>query len=141
MVTQAPYVPFIELTPRSYPLERDKGRAFSLFWMIFQSGTVVGSAIALGIQANSTLPTVSTSVYVAFMVIMLTSIATSWLILPATAVIRGDGTVVEITAALGPREEVQQFFKLFKDRRVVALFPVCFASNYCQSYLYLHAHS
>jgi hypothetical protein len=99
--------------------------------MIFQSGTLVGSAIALGIQANSTLPTVSTSVYVAFMIIMLTSIATSWLILPPNSVVRGDGTVVELTAALGPREELSHFLKLFKDKRVVALFPVCFASNYC----------
>jgi hypothetical protein len=65
----------------SYPLEKDKGRSFSLFWVIFQSeslsatlisarwlmrlvGTLVGAAIALGIQYNSTLPGVSTSVYI-----------------------------------------------------------------------------
>lgn len=118
-------------------MEKDKGRAFSIFWMIFQSGTVVGSAIALGIQANSTLPEVSTNVYVAFMIIMLTSIATSWLILPPTSVVRNDGTVVEVTAALGPREELAHFVKLFKDKKVLALFPVCFASNYCMS---LHSH-
>jgi MFS family permease len=120
------------LTYRSYPLEKDKGRAFSIFWMIFQSGTLVGSAIALGILSNSTLPTVSTSVYVAFMIIMLTAIASSWLILPPNAVVRGDGTVVELTAALGPREEFRHFLRLFKDRRVIALFPVCFSSNYCK---------
>lgn len=66
----------------SYPLEKDKGRSFSLFWSIFQMGTLIGAAIALGIQANSTLPTVSTGVYLAFMIIMLTAIVTSWLILP-----------------------------------------------------------
>lgn len=113
-------------------MEQDKGRAFSIFWMIFQAGTVVGAAIALGIQANSTLPEVSTSVYVAFMIIMLTAIATSWLILPPTAVVRKDGTVVEIQAALSPREEFSHFIKLFKDKRVIALFPMCFASNYCK---------
>lgn len=64
----------------SYPLEKDKGRSFSLFWVLFQSessythfevqwtdevvGTLVGAAIALGIQYNSTLPGVSTSVYI-----------------------------------------------------------------------------
>ena len=52
----------------SYPEEKDKGRAFSVFWSIFQLGTLVGSAIALGIEANSTLPSVSTGVYLAFMV-------------------------------------------------------------------------
>lgn len=66
----------------SYSLEKDKGRAFSLFWSIFQMGTLIGAAIALGIQAHSTLPSVSTGVYLAFMIIQLTAIATSWLILP-----------------------------------------------------------
>ena len=66
----------------SYPLEKDKGRSFSIFWSIFQLGTLVGSAIALGIEANSTLPSVSTGVYLAFMIIMLTAIVTSWLLLP-----------------------------------------------------------
>ena len=122
--------------------------------MIFQSGTLVGSAIALGILADSTLPTVSTSVYVAFMIIMLTSIASSWLILPATSVVRNDGTLVEIQAALSPKEEFKHFvrplslppcpptcdivltvqIKLFKDIRVVALVPVCFSSNYFYAY-------
>lgn len=66
----------------SYPMEKDKGRSFSLFWSIFQMGTLIGAAIALGIQAHSTLPTVSTGVYLAFMIIMLTAIVSSWLILP-----------------------------------------------------------
>ncbi len=66
----------------SYPLEKDKGRSFSIFWSIFQLGTLVGSAIALGLQANSTLPEVKTSVYVAFMIIMLAAIVISWLLLP-----------------------------------------------------------
>ena len=91
----------------AYPLEKDKGRSFALFWCLFQvspitvtgftnasdgyakggrltrqSGTLVGAAIALGIQHNSTLPTVGTGVYLTFMIIMLTAIVTSWLILP-----------------------------------------------------------
>jgi hypothetical protein len=66
----------------AYPLEKDKGRSFSVFWTIFQLGTLIGAAIALGIEAHSTLPGVSTRVYLAFMIIMLTAIATSWLVLP-----------------------------------------------------------
>nr|XP_031860987.1 uncharacterized protein CI109_003714 [Kwoniella shandongensis]KAA5528059.1 hypothetical protein CI109_003714 [Kwoniella shandongensis] len=118
----------------SYPLEKDKGRSFSVFWSIFQMGTVIGAAIALGIQAHSTLPSVSTGVYLAFMIIQLTAIATSWLILPPNLVVRGDGTVVEIQAALGPREEIKHFFKLFKDVRMLLLFPMFFASNYFYAY-------
>jgi len=66
----------------SLPLEKDKGRSFSLFWTIFNLGNLMGSAISLGILADSTLPTVSTGVYLAFLIIILSSIFTSWLILP-----------------------------------------------------------
>ena len=65
----------------SYPLEKDKGRSFSLFWTILQFGTLVGAAIALGLEADSTLPSVSNGVYLAFMIIMLTSIVSSWAVL------------------------------------------------------------
>lgn len=68
------------------------------------------------------------------MIIMLTSIASSWLILPPTAVVRNDGTLVELQAALSPREELKHFIMLFKDIRVVALVPVCFSSNYFYAY-------
>ncbi|KAK8866109.1 hypothetical protein IAR55_001260 [Kwoniella newhampshirensis] len=118
----------------SYSLEKDKGRAFSLFWSIFQMGTLIGAAIALGIEANSTLPTVSTGVYLAFMIIQLTAIGTSWLILPPHLVVRGDGTVVELQAALGPKDEIAQFVKMFKDWRMLCLFPMFFASNYFYAY-------
>ena len=66
----------------SYPLEKDKGRSFTVFWAIFQAGTLVGSAIALGIEAHSELPAVSAGVYLAFLVITITAIFTSWLVLP-----------------------------------------------------------
>ena len=118
----------------SYPLEKDKGRAFTIFWSIFQSGTLIGAAIALGIESHSTLPSVSTGVYVAFMIIMLTAIFTSWLILPPNHVIRNDGTIVELQKALSPKEEFKQFALLCKDWRMLALFPMFFSSNYFYAY-------
>jgi hypothetical protein len=49
----------------SYPLEKDKGKAFSIFWAIFQFGTFIGSVIALAINIKSgQLLAVSTSTYV-----------------------------------------------------------------------------
>ncbi|WVQ82739.1 hypothetical protein IAT38_004871 [Cryptococcus sp. DSM 104549] len=118
----------------SYSMEADKGRAFAVFWSIFQSGTLVGAAIALGIQAHSTLPTVSTGVYLAFMIIQLTSIVTSWLILPPHLVVRGDGTIVKLEDAITPRVEFQHFLKMFKDWRMLLLFPMFFSSNYFYAY-------
>lgn len=118
----------------AYPQEKDKGRSFTLFWAIFQMGTIVGSSIALGIEANSTLPGVSTGVYLAFLIIMLTSIVTSWLLLPPHAVVRGDGTVVELEDAISPRQEFAELWKLMRDWRMIALFPMFFSSNYFYSY-------
>lgn len=105
----------------SYPLEKDKGRSFSLFWAIFQLGTLIGSAITLAIESHSTLHAVSNSVYVAFMIIMLTSIVTSWGILPPSSVVRGDGTIVELEQGRTVMQEIRSFIAQFKDWRMVAL--------------------
>ncbi|KAJ9642215.1 hypothetical protein H2204_002584 [Knufia peltigerae] len=118
----------------SFPLEKDKGRSFAVFWSLFQLGTLVGSSIALGIEAHSNLPSVSTGVYLAFMIIMLTAIATSWLLLPPHLVVRGDGTVPLLEDAIGPRQEFHEFVQLFKDYRLLALLPMFFSSNYFYSY-------
>lgn len=118
----------------SYPLEKDKGRAFTVFWILFQLGSVLGSAITLGIQFNSVLPSVSSSIYVAMIIIMLTAIVTSWLVLPAHKVVRGDGTLVEVEKAVSPKVEFEEFIKMLKDWRMLALFPMCFASNYFYAY-------
>lgn len=47
-------------------------------------------------------------------------------------VVRGDGTLVEIEASISPRQEFSEFLKLFKDWRMLALFPMFFSSNYCK---------
>lgn len=118
----------------SYPKEKDKGRSFTLFWIIFQFGTLTGATIALGIQFNSVLPSVSTSVYITFIIIMLTAIFSSWLVLPPQLVVRGDGTLVELEASITPREEARAFLGMFRDWRMLALFPMFFASNYFYAY-------
>lgn len=49
----------------SYPLEKDKGKAFAIFWAIFQLGAFIGSIIALAINIESGgLSAVSTSTYI-----------------------------------------------------------------------------
>lgn len=49
----------------SYPLEKDKGKAFSLFWAIFQFGSFIGAVIALSLNIKrGGLGAVSTSTYI-----------------------------------------------------------------------------
>lgn len=115
----------------SYPLEKDKGRAFGIFWAVFSSGAVVGASIALGIQwKEGDMPDVSTGVYMAFLIMMLVGVVSSQLVLPARNIVRPDGTVVELENTLSPKEEIREFFLQFKDWRMLALFPMFFASNY-----------
>ena len=49
----------------SYPLEKDKGKAFGVFWAIFQFGSFIGAIIALAINLKQGhLDAVATSTYI-----------------------------------------------------------------------------
>ena len=49
----------------SYPPEKDRGKAFGVFWAIFQSGTLLGSIVALAINIRSGgTSAVSTATYI-----------------------------------------------------------------------------
>lgn len=106
-----------------------------MFWAVFSTGAVVGAAIALGIQAKEEgMPGVSTGVYLAFLIIMLCGVAFTQLVLPANAIVRKDGTLVKMENSLTPTEELREFARQFKDWRMLALFPMFFASNYFYAY-------
>lgn len=119
----------------SYPSEKDKGRAFSVFWGIFTSGGVVGSAIALGMSYdNPDSNKTPTSVYIVFVILMLCAIGVVWFILPSNYVVRGDGSLVELQTSMKFKEELTAFAQQFKDWRMLLLFPMFFCSNYFYSY-------
>lgn len=85
---------------------------------------VTGAAIALGIQVHANLPTVSTTVYLVFVIIMVLALFISWLILPANYVVRGDGTLVETQTEVSPMVEMKAWWSFMKDWRLVLLFPM-----------------
>jgi hypothetical protein len=119
----------------SYPLEKDKGKAFGIFWAIFQFGSFIGAVIALAINIHSGgLSAVSTSTYIAFLVIIFVGVASSFLVLPPNRVIRSDGTLVKLQAHTSVKEELIEMFRLLKDWRMIALLPMFFASNYFYAY-------
>jgi len=119
----------------SYPLEKDKGKMFGIFWAIFQFGTFIGSVIALAINIRSgKLTAVSTSTYIAFLVIIFCGVASSFLILPPNKVVRADGTLVKLQAASSLRDELKGMLSLFTNWRMLVLLPMFFASNYFYAY-------
>ncbi|TBU25016.1 major facilitator superfamily domain-containing protein [Dichomitus squalens] len=120
----------------SYPMEKDKGKAFGVFWAIYQLGSLIGSLVALAINIRQGgLSTVSTSTYIAFLVIIFVGVASSFSILPPNKVIRADDTIVKLNTASKLSVEFVGLLRLFKDWRMVALAPMCFASNYFYAYL------
>lgn len=119
----------------SYPLEKDKGKAFGVFWAIFQFGAFIGSVIALAINIRSgKLSEVSTATYLAFIIIMFIGTASTLLILPPESIVRADGTLVKVQASSTVREELRNFGKVLKDKRIILLIPMFFASNYFYAY-------
>ncbi|KAH9948043.1 MFS general substrate transporter [Amylocystis lapponica] len=119
----------------SYPLEKDKGKAFGIFWAIFQFGSFIGAVIALAINIKSGgLTAVSTSTYIAFLVIIFVGVASSVLILPPNKVIRGDGTIVKLEEHSKVHEELVEMWNALKDWRIIALLPMFFSSNYFYAY-------
>ena len=68
------------------------------------------------------------------MIIMFLGTASTIFILPPSAIIREDGTLVKVEAASSVRKELQNFIKVVKDKRILLLSPMFFASNYFYAY-------
>lgn len=68
------------------------------------------------------------------MIIMFFGTASTLFILPPSAIIREDGTLVKVEAASSVRKELQNFIKVVKDKRILLLSPMFFASNYFYAY-------
>ncbi len=119
----------------SYPLESEKGRAFSTFWAIFNCGSLMGGLIALGINLKQGgLDAVKTSTYIAFFAVIMVGVALTWTLLPPNRVIRTDGTVVKVEKNLTVREEVHALLSTLKNRNILLLIPMFFASNFFYPY-------
>ncbi|VDB95440.1 unnamed protein product [Peniophora sp. CBMAI 1063] len=119
----------------SYPLEKDKGKAFGIFWAIFNFGSFIGAIIALAINLQQgKLSAVSTGTYLAFLIIVFIGAASSQLVLSPASVVRADGSLVRVQTQTSPQEEIRSFFALIKDWRMLALAPMFFASNFLYAY-------
>lgn len=78
----------------AYATEGQKGRLFSVFWIVFNMGGTIGSAIETGLSWNSTSNTVSNAVYVVFLVIAAVGALIPVLLVNPATMVRNDGTRV-----------------------------------------------
>ncbi|KAK9687543.1 hypothetical protein K7432_014749 [Basidiobolus ranarum] len=118
----------------SYPPEEQKGRCVGYFWIIFNLGGVMGAFIPFGLNFHSTASGVSSSTFVAFLVIMIFGGFLGLLILPPEKVIRDDGSRVEVDKFNNVWTEIKEILKLFLDKNMLLLTPISLASNWFYSY-------
>jgi len=121
----------------SYPLESEKGRSFSIFWAIFNSGSLMGGLIALGINLKQGgLDAVKVSTYIAFFAVIMVGVALTWTLLPPNRVVRTDGTLVKLEQSNTARQEIGALLSTLKKRQILLLLPMFFASNVSYSRLF-----
>ncbi|KAG0276167.1 hypothetical protein BGZ96_003435 [Linnemannia gamsii] len=118
-----------------YPAEGDKGKYFATFWAIFNTGSVLGGFIPMGIQWNDPkATTISTTVFIVFLSITVVGAFLSLLLLPPSKVTRDDGSPVIKVKFSSAGTEARAILALFKDWRMLALFPMFFTSNWFYGY-------
>ncbi|CAO3628434.1 unnamed protein product [Cunninghamella echinulata] len=120
----------------SYPKESDKGKAFSIFWMIFNLGATIGAAIPLGMNWNGGEDTgnINQGTYIGFMVIMAFGAFLTLILVSPNKVIRSDGTHVSLHKYSNWKRETVEVFKLFLNWRMLILIPLFAGSNWFYTY-------
>lgn len=121
----------------SYPTEGQKGRYISWFWIIFNTGAVVGSLIQLGqnIDKKDSSDAVSDGTYAAFIALMALGLVTSIFLCDADKIIRSDGTkVILMKNPSWKTEFIGLWETLSTDPWILLLFPMFFASNVFYTY-------
>ncbi|ORX90579.1 MFS general substrate transporter [Basidiobolus meristosporus CBS 931.73] len=118
----------------AYPAEDQKGRCVGLFWIIFNLGGVMGAFIPFGLNFHSEAGAVSNSTYLAFLVIMIIGAIAGLALLPPEKVVRDDGSRVHVEKFSNVWHEIVEIVKLFTDKYMLLLIPMCLASNWFYSY-------
>ncbi|SMQ49266.1 unnamed protein product [Zymoseptoria tritici ST99CH_3D1] len=120
----------------SYPNEATKGRYISIFWIIFNFGSVIGSLIPLAQNINREPTTrVNDYTYIAFLILTLFGAILAWTLVDARHVIRPDGTRIILMKNPTWKSELLGLWEtIFTDPYILCLFPMFFASNWFYTY-------
>jgi hypothetical protein len=120
----------------AYPLERQKGRFISVFWVIFNLGAVIGALVPLGQNIhNAKAGTVNDGTYIAFIVLMFTGFIITLFCCNPHFVERKDGSRVILMKNPTWKSEFLGLLKVLQtDYYIVLLFPFFLASNWFYTY-------
>ncbi|EJD04493.1 MFS general substrate transporter [Fomitiporia mediterranea MF3/22] len=115
----------------AYPTENQKGKFIAIYWGIFTSGGVVGSAVSFGQNFHATSGGVGNGTYIAFIVLSALGALIPPLMANPNKMIRSDGS--KVTAPRHPswKTEIYGLYTTLRtDPAIILLFPMFFASNW-----------
>lgn len=119
----------------SYALENRKAHAIMVFWVIFNSGAVLGSLIPLVQNLKSGNSNVNAGTYIGFLVLMSLGIILAIFMLPMDRVHRSDGSRVIAKKYPKISDEIRGMFRLLRhEPKIYFLFPMFCASNWFYTY-------
>lgn len=119
----------------AYPPPDRKGTYISLFWCIFNMGGVVGGLLPFILNySRGEAATVNDGTYIGFMSFMTVGALLSLAILPASQVVRDDGTRCTDMKYSKVSTEVREILKLFLNWKMLLVAPAAWASNFFYSY-------
>ncbi|KAJ8632508.1 hypothetical protein MRB53_025844 [Persea americana] len=128
----------------SYPLPARKGTYISIFWSIFNLGGVIGGLIPFILNYNRPLTkpaAVNDGTYIAFMCFMSVGTILSLTILPASKVVRDDGSRATNLKYSSVSTEAWEILKLFLNWKMLLIVPAAWASNFFYSYQFNNVNS
>ncbi|BGP27479.1 major Facilitator Superfamily protein [Rhodotorula toruloides] len=115
----------------AYGTEQTKGRLIALFWIVFNLGGALGSAIEVGLTWKSTSNTVGNSVYIVFLVIAACGSFLPLLLVDPATMVRSDGTrVIPPVHPTWKKEVVGMWQLMRKEVILIFLLPLFFSSNF-----------
>jgi len=115
----------------SYPTESQKGRFIGIFWLVFNLGGVIGSAVSLGQNFGNTTNTVSNNTYIAFIVLTFIGTVLSLFLANPEKMYRTDGSKVSLPRHPTWKAEIMGLgLALWTDPMILWLFPLFLASNW-----------
>lgn len=120
----------------SYPTEKLKGRFISWFWVIFNLGGAIGSAIAIGLNYHGDFGgTVSDGTYIGLLILTFLGACLAWTLVDAKHVIRRDGSKIILMKHPTWKSEIYGLYETLRnDPHIALLFPMFFASNWFYTY-------
>ncbi|EGV63560.1 hypothetical protein PSN45_004572 [Yamadazyma tenuis] len=121
----------------SYPAEHLKGKAIMTFWVIFNLGAVIGSAISLGNNMKNNSSVATDGTYAAFIALMCSGIIIAGCTLRPHQVWRGGVGSERVVQQQFPHwkvELINMAKMLYKEPKIYFLFPMFFASNWFYTY-------